>query len=578
MKSCGAVQHLSDAGPARTAGLGSIEAMPMVEALGVPICRVGDQVWDFRAVVNLPNMAQGEMIVNWPSVSVLYRDAKRALYLWSKFGRPGIRLPSPVTVIGRSEAAIYALSHFERLGFKSFTEIGSREVSDFVSTMKSQGLSSTRLQALLSIFDLAWMFREELQSPPLADPFGDQTLGQVSGTNNAYAQGFTAKTPVIPPSVLSKLFDMALSVVEDAREGSACMHLDQLLAAALFLLQIGTGMRNAEAIGVERGAWRTEVREGVTYCWVRTRVRKTGDGVAEYLAPMEVLRALEVLMSATNALHARHKAHLADAEQRFAMADQESRRDLAGNLNLARLTKNALFVSEAGGRSGKQVTIRSLTDGQCNRLLQRLARMAAVDWEIANHQCRRTFAWTVANGRLGRRSLIFLKWQLKHVTMSMTQLYAANPLQDQRLYGELYEEVVTARSDLLADWFDEATPLSGGAGRKILRMRAIAVKDKETLLRHTAEQITIRATGHSWCLGQDGACVGGGLYEATRCADCSSGVIDPSVAKTWQNIHRQNLELLAVNDCGQAVHERARREAARSEQVLRDLGVRWSDA
>ncbi len=31
---------------------------------------------------------------------------------------------------------------------------------------------------------------------------------------------------------------------------------------------------------------------------------------------------------------------------------------------------------------------------------------------------------------MGRTSLVFLKWQLKHSSMSMTQLYASNPLQE----------------------------------------------------------------------------------------------------------------------------------------------------
>lgn len=552
-------------------GVGSIDALPMVEAMGVVICRVGDPTWDFGPLVLLPNRRPSDLIVKWPEQpSLLFRDAKRALYLWSKFGRPGIRRPSPVTVAARSSAAVQVLGHFENLGMRSLTEIDGLAVADYVDAVREAGVGATRLQALLAVFDIAWMFRDELEAPFTQDPFGSQTLGEVSGSNRLYAQGFVAKTPVIPPSVLSKLFDCALSIVKEAREKRDAS-LQDLLAAALFLLQIGTGMRNAEATGVARGGWRKEVKDGVEYCWVRTQARKTAEGMVDYLAPAEVLEALDVLSSHTSMLHERREDALSKMEADFAPeVEPKLRAMLAGRLAHARATRGALFIADDSGSHGQA---KCLPNGHCNRLLQRLASLAGVDWKIANHQCRRTFAWTVANGRLGRRSMIFLKWQLKHVTMSMTQLYAANPLQDERLYGELYEEVVAARSDLMADWFSDGASLAGGAGRKIMRMRAVPVKDKASLLRHTAEQITIRATGHSWCLGQDGNCVGGGLYEATRCSDCSNGVIDSSVAGIWRGIHRQNLELLAVNDCGQAAMERARREVARSAQVLRDLGV-----
>ena len=63
------------------------------------------------------------------------------------------------------------------------------------------------------------------------------------------------------------------------------------------------------------------------------------------------------------------------------------------------------------------------------------------------------------------------------------------------------------------------------------------------------------------------------MYEATRCVDCSAGVIDPSHVETWQRIHAQNLELLRIDDCGAAVLQRAARVVRHSEKVLQDLGV-----
>jgi hypothetical protein len=87
------------------------------------------------------------------------------------------------------------------------------------------------------------------------------------------------------------------------------------------------------------------------------------------------------------------------------------------------------------------------------------------------------------------------------------------------------------------------------------------------------EQIHIRATGHGWCLAQGEGCGGAGLYEAYRCVDCKNAVIDDSFADIWLGIHEQQRELLALDDVGPAVQQRARRDADRSATVLSDLGI-----
>ncbi|MNL22022.1 hypothetical protein D3C87_1433400 [compost metagenome] len=179
----------------------------------------------------------------------------------------------------------------------------------------------------------------------------------------------------------------------------------------------------------------------------------------------------------------------------------------------------------------------------------------------------------MANSRMGRKALVFIKWQFKHSSIGMAELYAANPLQDASLYGEIYEEIIQSQAEVIASWFSEDEPLAGGAGRKIRHARATAVRNMEDMLKHTAETVTIRSTGHSWCLADHGECVGEGVYEAFRCGDCSAGVIDQTHSAVWQEIHRHNLELSIVTDCGPAVAQRAKREIAMSLRVLTELGV-----
>lgn len=139
-----------------------------------------------------------------------------------------------------------------------------------------------------------------------------------------------------------------------------------------------------------------------------------------------------------------------------------------------------------------------------------LAKAAGTSWNLSPHQTRRTYARLFVESRMGRSSLIFLKEQFKHSSLSMTQLYASNPQQDRTLFDEILSEITAYKSELLGSWTGDV-PLSGGAGHRIMALRATPHASRQALLTSAAEQIHIRATGHGWCLAQDEGCGGAGL-------------------------------------------------------------------
>jgi integrase len=392
------------------------------------------------------------------------------------------------------------------------------------------------------------------------------------------------RTPLIPTEVRTSLFQYAENVVSkaelllDARDRGEISAWDQRMLAirdaGLYLLSISSGMRNQEVAGVENGSWRQEVRAGVTYTWVRSVERKTGKGPVEYLIPPQMVAVLEVLQRFAQPFQARLAEEIANLERQD---DREGTIERLQRLRRARRSLTKVFLSEntASGSDGTghgATRVDVLTRSGCRRALKRMTEAVGSDWDISPHQCRRTYARMFAESRMGRASLIFLKWQFKHSSMSMTQLYAANPLQDATLYDEILEELSDFKAELVGSWLDD-TPLSGGAGRAITQLRAIPIKNREALVRHSADSVFIRATGHSWCLAQQQGCGGAGLYEATRCENCKDGVIDHGFASVWQGIHEQQLELMSLQDAGPAVLQRAQREVQRSQRVLHDLGV-----
>ena len=128
---------------------------------------------------------------------------------------------------------------------------------------------------------------------------------------------------------------------------------------------------------------------------------------------------------------------------------------------------------------------------------------------------------------------------------------------------------------MINHWLDEASPLSGGAGRRIVQLRAHDFDDRKAMIEETAERVRIRSTGHAWCLAQDDGCGGAGLYERTRCVACGNAVIDESFQQTWLDIQAQQAELLdEARGLGPGALQRIQRDIKATAEVLADLGVR----
>jgi site-specific recombinase XerD len=353
--------------------------------------------------------------------------------------------------------------------------------------------------------------------------------------------------------------------------GPSTEPLRDLRDACLYLVSITSGMRNDEVIGIEVGSGRTEHRGGIEYCWIATVEHKTGKGRVEYLVPPMALMVVQVLERYSQPLRA---ALSQEIEELVATIDTTTngpeRSSKIKRLTQARKDLPRVFL---GVIYGKFNQITALSGVAARVAMLRLAARAGVDWKLSPHQCRRTYARTFVESRMGRQSLVFLKWQFKHSSISMSQLYAANPVQDPALYEDFLAEYFDIKKELLEGWANTEQRLSGGAGRKIIEMRATAVPDRPKLVVSTAMQINIRATGHGWCIAQEAGCGGAGLYESTRCVDCKNAVIDEEYRDVWRGIYEQHLEMLDLDDLGPVANARVRRDLALAAKVIAEFGV-----
>lgn len=556
------------------------------------VSRFGDTRWDLRSLFKLDNVPESRQIVIWPEdcPAALVGDFKAVVYAWFKRGRPPWKPPGARSLCAAVTNGSRTLRWLAGMGLKRFDQIRPIHIGNYLRHCKEDlRLKPTSVYNRLALLDLLWEFRVDTKHAMPACPWGELNLGIVVGRievrGKPAAAERTGKTPVIPPKVQSAIFNYCEGVIDgadalfDARDAGKIAPSDDTLLrirdAGLYLLSISTGMRNSEATGMENDNWRTEEVKGVAYHWVRTVEHKTGKGLVEYLAPPETLNVLRIVQRYAKPLQERLGREI-DRLLRDAKVAGPDAQECLQRLHRARKSAKKLFIganmhgADDGSGSGGRIDV--LTEMGCGLALDRLAKAAGTNWNLTSHQCRRTYARMFVESKMGRIALIFLKWQFKHSSMSMTQLYAANPLQDSGLYGEFVEEMSCFKVDVMESWLGDA-PLSGGAGRKITELRAIPIADRASLLKHTADSVHIRPTGHAWCLAQEKGCGGAGLYEATRCVDCKSGVIDESFASVWQGIHAQQLELLELDDVGPAVQQRAQREVRLSRKVLEELGV-----
>lgn len=553
------------------------------------LSRFGDPVWDFRPYFEQSNVADGQKYIPWPEdcSQELVDDCKVVLYVWFKRGLPGSKPPVAMGICQTAIAsAIPMMRWLTALNIKRFDQVRPIHVANYVHHTKARLTRNAHsVYDSLRILDFLWVFRNETSSPLAACPWGESSLWRVSGLakqpGNQFGRTETGKTPIIPADVQAKVFNYCEEVLAAAPEilnerdagrlGFRNPALIRIRDAALYVLSITSGMRNEEAIGVESGSWRSEVRDGVQFHWVATTEHKTGKGKVEFLIPELTVKVLDLMNRYAKPLQEKMALEVAELECNPTPQDLTNRM-----LRLAKAKRDVrklfLCTSMSGQSESAGYHVDALSNGGSKVSFRRLAMAAGTDWQLAPHQCRRTYARNIVESRMGRSSLVFLKWQFKHSSMSMTQLYASNPMQDASLFDEVLEEMTNFKVDLIESWLGDQ-PLSGGAGHEIKKVRAIALKSRTALLAETAPQVHIRATGHGWCLAQEKGCGGAGLYETTRCVGCKNGVIDQSFADVWRGIYDQQNELLAIDDAGPAVKQRAERDVQWARQVMVDLGV-----
>lgn len=541
------------------------------------ISRYSDDVWALWPFFEQSNRAGSEKFIDWNRLPEEFREVLKAiLYRYWMVGRPGGSRPVAGTLRDAFVRIAVFLRFLRERGVHALRDVTSLHVANFVQLQKDKGqMNSQSLKTQLACVELLHIFRDQHPDQLRFELWGDASCQEVAGFyGKDKVQAIAdSRTPLIPQPVVATLFTFAEQILEGADQllnerdkgtRPAFKDPDLLLVrdACFFLLGILTGMRCDELVGIEVGAGRTETKDGFVYNWIKSIEHKTKKGKVEYLVAAMGLRILRVMERWSEPHRERLANELAELES---LGRFEERAEHAERIHALRVNRHRLFQ---GSFSNLAVSGRSW-----GNILKAFALQAGVSWDLSPHQLRRTYAWTFVRHKLG--NILLLKEQFKHSSLEMTQLYAANPMQDETLYDECLTELYEYRVEIVQRWLQDGELLSGGAGKKIIVMRAHTFPDRAAMIKETADKVSIRSTGHSWCLSQLAAgCGGQGLYERTHCVNCASGVIDATFQPVWQEIYEHQLELRQDASClGPGAKQRVERDIARSRQVLTDLGA-----
>lgn len=542
----------------------------------VVISRVGDMVWDLWPFVAAPNIPDCSKRLDWLRVPAPFREVvQNVLYAYWKRGREGWALPG----VGSLRIALGGLASVCRyataLNLATLADLQPLHVAHFVHDQKSAGKAPTTLKDTFVAVELLYLFRAEHEGALPFHPWPDSSAADMAGATGQLGEEVrkVGLTPLIPADIAKTLTLHAMGIL-----GKAELWLDQrdrgertafqdpertsIRNACFFLLGVLTGMRSSEISSIELGAGRTEEKNGFVFHWITSTEHKTGKGVVDYLMPSMGHQILCTMERWSLPYRQRLAQQIAAMESKPGMRTAKELQSLA----TARSNRKRLFLGN--GNSG----IVPVSSTGWGRILRQFAQDAGTTWALAPHQMRRLYAYTFVRHKLG--DLLFLKEQFKHSSIDMSQLYAANPRQQKALYDDILSELWRYKGEVIASWLEKDEPLAGGAGRKIMGMRAEDFPDRKALVTETSRRILMRSNGHAWCLAQDEGCGGSGIYEMWRCGGCHNGLIDRRFIPIWQEAYRHHKELRAdAETWGPGAVKRVEEDLAQAAKILRDLGI-----
>lgn len=533
--------------------------------------------------------------------------AKQMAWRYLRRGRDGGKRPATGTIVSWLKNTTVFLTWINDRGIARLMDVSPLVCIQYVEAQKSllsrfgKPLKSDVLALHFAAVEAIYELSQKTDDPMPLHPWPDTSAYHLAG--GAGGGPYRSKTLRIPDSVYCALFQAAWDMVEkgnhwlDLRDGLDRIDVEfghltktprktlknrfladsgwhgghralkkQLLdlrTACYIVVASLSGCRNHELAYLQNDpCYSTTDDDGTVFWWMKSRSDKTYEGYTEWMIPVAAVQALKVQERWAKPYQASLEAEI--SRRRQANPDDPE-------IAEAMKHRGALFLGESFTHKNQ---VRTLSCNKWGIALKDFASSLGLQWSLASHQFRLTFAHYAARSRFG--DLRYLKEHFKHWAMDMTLSYALNGSQDMALYLEIEAELDDIKVDLVGEWLQDDVPLAGGFGTNILAWRCTnpitLFKDHASMIRSIADSVSLRSALHAWCAADKGGCVGLGI-DKLRCTDCDNAVIHRRHSHVYMRQYRDLKALLKLKDIGEVGLNRVRNGMEKCRMTLERLGI-----
>lgn len=300
------------------------------------------------------------------------------------------------------------------------------------------------------------------------------------------------------------------------------------------------------------------IEDGIT--WVLGRQHKIEKKSRKWMAPPIVYEAHYLAKSLTQSMRDSIDYEI------------ENTTDDALQNNLQKL-KNELFLTWSSrrehGYNFKYAPQVSNIKGSIHTGLNELVKLFDIVgedgdlWALHPHQFRKSFVRFMCSNAMNIR---YLQEHMGHKSLDMTAWYDSD---DVELTTEIVKQMKEFKTQKLDAMFNQNQKITGAGSESIINERKdyfvgiASLKSKVAFIDDLADDISLRGTGHSWCMGDsgNGNCTGvvGCMMDIGMTQKCPSALITEEHLPAWQEIKSRNENLLESPNLGLYLKEAIKR-------------------
>lgn len=566
-----------------------------------------DMEWDLRGLDNNPNLKASDHILLWDfelpngqrfgeqRYAIMRQSVKELVYATMKD-----KGHSPATVDKNFTDFRSIVKWVVEKEYIRFSDVRKETLSTWVAEINLSTLHPVSKFNLLRNLQRFWQYKDKLTDTFVFDPLGGKKANQLVGATKQelkdcgydYIPDDTAQDLVRKAvdyirgegvKVATAAYARDMAELECFKQGKSKSSRDRHKRAALK----GMGITNAEVTTESRSVlsacfividFFTGVRASEMFSFkrdqiapdegsvkIKGRITKIKKKDKEWMAPPVVYEAYKLATMLTAAMRESLDYEIEMRKQERQKAGAEAKAELDTLIVKLSDLREDLFILWSADKHRTETscthskTVNSAAGAFRDTYLKEFARKFNVlgpdgeVWDLHAHQFRKTFARYMAANMMNLR---YLQEHYGHDSLDMTAWYDPDEIE---LTHQILSYLKEFKKNTVRHMLEGQRMTGAGAKhidseRKIYFMGMTSDKEKETFIEELADDVVLRSTGHSWCLGNtdNGDCTGSVccMFDPANVKQCESAVVTEDHLPVWQEMERANQEVLDTHGIG----------------------------